>query len=238
MDNLSGKPLCGIPVGQGRWLEIQQRLSSEGEKRVADYRAARGKYDSAAGHVFQGHAFLGTLRNVVDDDKKWFKLIHDFFQHFKYQNIMTEDVVAYFNQHTGMDLTPIFNQYLGHTAIPTLELKFDESGKTVSYRWKVDEPGFAMPVRVGKKDAWQVVQATTEWKTMPTVLSKDEFGVATDCVLCECKQGVAAAVLKSKFHPVTRKRDKGGTPGRFGNESSFARRTAGGGCPYIIRYPF
>ena len=27
-----------------------------------------------------------------------------------------------------MDLTPIFNQYLRHTAIPTLELKFDESG--------------------------------------------------------------------------------------------------------------
>ena len=129
---------------------------------------------------FKGTLFLGTLRSVVDDDKKWFKLIHDFFQHFKYQNIMTEDVVAYFNQHTGMDLTPIFNQYLGHTAIPILELKFDESGKTVSYRWKVDEPGFAMPVRVGKKDAWQVVQATTEWKTMPTVLSKDEFGVATD----------------------------------------------------------
>ena len=72
---------------------------------------------------------------------------------------MTEDIVAFFNQKTGKDLTPIFNQYLRHTAIPTLELKFDAAEGTVAYRWKVDEPGFAMPVRVGKKDNWQIIQA-------------------------------------------------------------------------------
>lgn len=93
---------------------------------------------------------------------------------------MTEDVVQYFNQQTGMDLTPVFNQYLRHTAIPTLELKFDSDKKTVAYRWKVDEPGFQMPVRVGKKDNWQIIKPTTDWQTMPTSLSKNEFDVATD----------------------------------------------------------
>ena len=128
---------------------------------------------------FKGALFINTLRSVVNDDRRWWKLMHDFYQHFKYQNIMTEDIVEYFNQQTGMNLTPIFNQYLRHTAIPTLELKFDESGK-VSYRWKVDEPAFSMPVRVGKKDHWQIITATTEWQTMPTTLHKDEFDVATD----------------------------------------------------------
>ncbi|HEV8491650.1 MAG TPA: M1 family peptidase, partial [Candidatus Angelobacter sp.] len=61
-----------------------------------------------------------------------------------------------------------------------LELKFDPDHKTVSYRWNVDEAGFQMPVRVGKKDNWQIIQATTDWQTMPTSLSKDEFEVATD----------------------------------------------------------
>ena len=117
---------------------------------------------------------------MVNDDRRWWKLLHDFYQHFKYQNIMTEDVIAYFNAHTGLNLTPVFNQYLRHTAIPALELKFDPSHGTVSYRWKVDEPGFQMPVRVGKKDNWQVIQATTDWQTMPTSLEKDEFEVATD----------------------------------------------------------
>ena len=127
---------------------------------------------------FKGALFLNTLRSVVNDDARWFALLHDLYQHFKYQNIMTEDIVAYFNQKTGMDLTPVFDQYLRHTAIPALELKFDD-GK-VSYRWKADEAGFRMPVRVGKKEKWQIIQATTEWKTMATSLKKGEFEVDTD----------------------------------------------------------
>jgi aminopeptidase N len=129
---------------------------------------------------FKGELFLNTLRSVVDDDSRWFKLIHDLYQHFKYKNIMTEDMVQFFNQKTAKDFTPIFNQYLRHTAIPTLELKFNAGEGTVAYRWKVDEPGFLMPVRVGKKDSWQLIQATTDWQTMKTPLAKDEFDVATD----------------------------------------------------------
>jgi hypothetical protein len=79
-----------------------------------------------------------------------------------------------------MDLTPIFNQYLRHTALPTLELKFDEASGKVSYRWKADEPKFAMPVRVGRNDSWQLIRPTTEWQTMKTMLKRDEFTVATD----------------------------------------------------------
>jgi aminopeptidase N len=129
---------------------------------------------------FKGTLFINTLRSIVDDDPRWFKLIHGMYQQFKYHNIMTEDMVQYFDEHTGMDLTPVFNQYLRHTAIPTLELKFDDSKGTVSYRWKVDEPGFAMPVRVGQKDHWQIIHATTDWQTMPTTIKKDDFDVATD----------------------------------------------------------
>jgi aminopeptidase N len=120
------------------------------------------------------------LRSVVNDDARWWTLIHDFYQHFKYRNIMTEDVVEYFNQQTGMNLTPIFDQYLRHAALPALELKWNEGAGTVSYRWKADEPGFQMPIRVGTKEHWQIVQPTAEWQTMKTALRKDEFEVATD----------------------------------------------------------
>jgi aminopeptidase N len=129
---------------------------------------------------FKGALFLNTLRSVINDDARWFALIHDFYQHFKYQNIMTEDVVAYFNQQTGMNLTPLFDQYLRHTAIPTLDLKFNEADGTVDYRWQADEPDFAMPIRVGKKTDWQIIQPTTYWQTMKTPLKKNEFAVATD----------------------------------------------------------
>ncbi len=136
--------------------------------------------DPPADQYFKGVLFINTLRSLIDNDPEWFKLLHELFQHFKYKNIMTEDMVAFFNQKTGKDLTPIFNQYLRHTDIPTLELKFDEAAGTVAYRWKADEPGFAMPVRVGKEGDWQIINATTDWQTMKTPLKKDDFDVATD----------------------------------------------------------
>jgi hypothetical protein len=38
-----------------------------------------------------------------------------------------------------------------------------------------------MPIRVGTKGAWQIVQPTTgEWKTIPTRLTPETFDVATD----------------------------------------------------------
>ena len=106
---------------------------------------------------FTGALFLNTLRSVFDDDPKWFALIHDYFQQFKYRTT-----------------------YLRHTALPALELTFDDRRRTVSYRWKADERAFAMPIRVGSKDRWQLITPTTEWQTMPTTLKKDEFEVATD----------------------------------------------------------
>jgi aminopeptidase N len=129
---------------------------------------------------FKGALFLNTLRSVVNDDARWWKLLHDFFQHFKYRNIMTEDVVQYFNTQLGQNLTPIFNQYLRRTDLPTLELAFNESEGTVAYRWKADERDFAMPIRVGEAGKWQTIQPTTDWKLMRTPLTKEQFAVATD----------------------------------------------------------
>jgi aminopeptidase N len=129
---------------------------------------------------FKGALFLNTLRNVVNDDQKWWKVLHDFFQHFKYQNILTEDVVAFFNAHLGQDLTPLFNQYLRRADLPVLELAFNADAGTVAYRWKADERDFAMPIRVGTPSAWEIIQPTTDWKLMKTSLNKDSFEVATD----------------------------------------------------------
>jgi aminopeptidase N len=128
----------------------------------------------------KGALFLNTLRSVVDDDAEWFSLLHDYYQHFKYQTIMTTDVLAYFNQHTGKDLTPLFNQYLRHAAIPVLELKFDATLHTVGYRWRAEEAAFNMPIRVGRRDDWQLIFPTTAWKTLDSPIPMDEFEVATD----------------------------------------------------------
>jgi len=54
-------------------------------------------------------------------------------------------------------------------------LKFDNG--TVNYRWKADEPAFNMPIQVGTKDHWQLIEPTTTWQTMTTPLTKEAFGI-------------------------------------------------------------
>jgi aminopeptidase N len=128
---------------------------------------------------FKGTLFLNTLRSVVNDDDAWWSLVRDFYQQFKYRNIMTEDVVRFFNSRLGRDLTPIFDQYLRRAALPVLQLAFDEPGN-MAYRWKADERGFAMPVRVGRPGDWTIIEPTTDWKVMKTTRGRDDVEVATD----------------------------------------------------------
>jgi len=135
---------------------------------------------------FKGALFLNTLRHVIGDER-WFPLIHDFFQTFKYQNIDTDQVVAFFNQRTGQDLTPIFDQYLRHAALPTLDLEFRGDGR-VAYRWDAEVEGFSMPIEVGRPGGWQTVHPTAEWQVLNTPLTRDEFQVATDLYYVDVKK--------------------------------------------------
>ncbi|MFP5204175.1 MAG: M1 family metallopeptidase [Acidobacteriota bacterium] len=136
--------------------------------------------DPTEDQYFKGALMLNTLRSVIDDDPKWFELLYDFYQQFKYRNIMTEDVVAWWNLHAGLDLTPIFDQYLRHRRPPRLELLFGEAPGMVMYKWDAADDNFAMPVRAGDPAHWQLLHPTTQWQWLQTPLTRDQFQVATD----------------------------------------------------------
>ena len=105
---------------------------------------------------------------------------------------MTEDVEKWWSQRTGMNLTPFFDEYLRHAKIPTLELLFDPSQKTVQYRWTAEESGFAMPVRVGEKGSLAVVTpSATDWKSMPWAGRPEEFTVPEDLYYIDVKRDTA-----------------------------------------------
>ena len=46
--------------------------------------------------------------------------------------------------------------------------------------WKTDERDFAMPIRAGTPGNWTLLEPTTSWKVMPTLLSKRQFTIPTD----------------------------------------------------------
>ncbi|HEV2579167.1 MAG TPA: M1 family metallopeptidase [Acidobacteriaceae bacterium] len=130
---------------------------------------------------FKAALMLNTLRSIINDDTKWWADVHDFYQQFKYQTIMTEDVIRWWNQRTGMNLTPFFDEYLRRAELPVLELRFNPGDKTMSYRWKADETGFAMPIQVGDPNHWsKITPNTSTWQTMPWNGTADEFHVDTD----------------------------------------------------------
>jgi aminopeptidase N len=145
---------------------------------------------------FKAALFLHTLRSVVDDDARWWDLVRGTFERFKYRNILTDDLVRYVNDAVGQNLTPIFDQYLRRAALPVLELTFDQAAGTVAYRWRTDEPGFEMPIRVGDPSRWQTIRPKTAWQVMPTTLPPGAFKVATDLYYVE------VAILDAQGRPV------------------------------------
>jgi aminopeptidase N len=157
---------------------VQSHIATHDRRPIITERGVNG--DPPQDMYFKGAMMLNTLRSVIADDLTWFSDIKAFYQAFKYKNTMTEEVVAWWNQRTGRDLTPFFNQYLRHVEIPTLELNFDEAHNTVMYKWQATEPGFTMPVQVGDPAHWQTITPTQEWQTMSSPIARDDFQVATD----------------------------------------------------------
>lgn len=106
-----------------------------------------GVNNEGSGDMYpKGALLLNTLRHVVNNDNLWWKTIKEYAETYKHKIIDTQTVIAFFNQKTGMNLTPIFNQYLKYTSIPKLELR--QNGKKLYYKWITEEPNFEMPVEL------------------------------------------------------------------------------------------
>lgn len=111
---------------------------------------------------YKGALMLNTIRHILNDDAKWWKLLLSYSEKFRHKIIDNRMVVAYFERETGLNLKPVFNQYLKYKNIPVLELKVTK--KLLEYRWKTDEPNFAMPIDIKIKGKETRLQPTNEWQ--------------------------------------------------------------------------
>ncbi|GAB3589845.1 M1 family metallopeptidase [Hymenobacter daeguensis] len=110
----------------------------------------------------KGSVMLNTLRTVLNDDAKWRQLLRGLSGTFYHQTVTGQQVMDYFNRESGRDFTRIFDQYLRHRNIPTLEIRF-EDGKMLA-RWVADVDKFDMPVRVRLKGGeYQFIRPTTRF---------------------------------------------------------------------------
>lgn len=110
----------------------------------------------------KGALLLNTLRHVINDDTKWWKILLDYSTTFRHKIIDTETVITFFNKESGIDLTSVFNQYLRHTSIPKLEYKITKN--RLEFKWTTDEPNFLMPVDIKINGKSKRIYPTTTWK--------------------------------------------------------------------------
>ncbi|WP_396164096.1 M1 family metallopeptidase [Flavobacterium sp.] len=128
---------------------------------------------------FKGSLLLNTLRHVVNNDDKWWAILLKYAETYKKQIIDTPTVIAFFNQETGYNLTPIFNQYLNYTKLPHLEIQANNN--SFKYRWKTDEPNFNMPIdiQIGTKNIR--LKPSNEWQNAAdSITSLNDIAVFTN----------------------------------------------------------
>ncbi len=111
---------------------------------------------------YKGGNMLGTIRAIIGNDEKWRQILRGLNSTFYHQTVTTQQVEDYMSKQAGLNLKPIFDQYLRHTKLPELDLKF-ENGKVYA-KWTADVKGFNMPVKMRKKDGqYYLVKLNTEW---------------------------------------------------------------------------
>ena len=139
-----------------------------GQKRlVQNDRSVIGNYlvnnKGSTDMYYKGAQLLNTLRSIVNNDEKWWKMILKYSETFRHKIIDTKTVIDYFNAETGKDLTSIFNQYLNYQNVPVLEYKIGKN--KIDYRWKTDVYNFKMPIVLKVENKEIRLDATNTWET-------------------------------------------------------------------------
>ena len=127
----NGKPILGIP-----------NLNIEGDGDMYN----------------KGMLFLNTLRHTINNDTLWFSILKEMTtKKFAYKTTNTKEIIAFFNEKTHQDFTPLFMQYLAYKNIPKLyysvqNIKGNEY--QINFKWLTDVKNFYMPIiiKIGKKE--------------------------------------------------------------------------------------
>jgi aminopeptidase N len=111
---------------------------------------------------YKGGNMIHMIRQIIHNDELFRKILRGLNQHFYHQTVTAMDIQQYINKMSGLDFTPVFNQYLRSTSIPVLEYRIE--GSNLIYRWTDCNRDFTMPVRVDiNGEHW--LKPTTDWKT-------------------------------------------------------------------------
>ena len=94
----------------------------------------------------KGGNMLHTLRQIVNDDKKWREILRGINREFYHQVVTGAQVEKFMSEKTGIDLQSFFDQYLRDIRIPVFEYYIKD--RELIFRWNNCVKGFDMPLKV------------------------------------------------------------------------------------------
>jgi len=145
------------------------------QKKILNDKSIQGPRDvnqpGSSDMYYKGAWMLQSMRHTLDNDSVWWSILEGIQKEFKIKNVDRADIVSYFKEHSPVDMTPIFKQFLDYAEPPVLEYKWVESKfqeKTtswiLSYRWNTPSIDFDMPVRMKNGIYDFTIQPNNEWK--------------------------------------------------------------------------
>jgi aminopeptidase N len=108
----------------------------------------------------KGAVLLNMVRIIINDDEKWRSILRGLNKTFYHQTVTYDDIIGYINKQSGINLSPVFDQYLHYKGLPTLQFTWKD-GKPYC-KWIADAKTFDMPIRVRIKGGeYKFIKPTT-----------------------------------------------------------------------------
>jgi len=110
---------------------------------------------------YKGGNLIHTIRQLINDDEKFRSILRGLNETFYHQTVDTREIENYISQHSGIDLTKVFDQYLRTNQLPVLEYQVVK--KKIKYRWTNCINRFDMKVKLSD-GKW--ISPTEKWQTL------------------------------------------------------------------------
>ena len=125
-----------------------------------------GQYDlnrkGSGDMYYKGANMLHSLRQWIDDDEKWRRLLRGINRQFFHQTVTTAQIEEYLAEKSGIDLSSFFDQYLRTVKIPVLE--YGLTGDRLAYRYSNTVNGFNMPIRLFLDGEMRWIRPNGRWQ--------------------------------------------------------------------------
>ena len=155
--------LYGIEKGN-KYVQGTRKLILNDKPIISNYDV---NTEGSGDMYYKGANMLHIIRQLIRDDEKFRAILKLMNEQFYHQNVTSSQIEQFWILQTGLDLQPIFNQYLRTIQIPVLEVKKIKGSTFVKWSDCVLDFNLELKLKNGK-----FIQPKTEWTSVRKGLFK------------------------------------------------------------------